>query len=79
MTGLQPGMAYFYRFGDSSAGYSNEYVVETAPLPAEQVKIIAFGDMGTAPTDGSTVYGHDPEKPALNTSANILVRGCFIA
>jgi hypothetical protein len=75
---LEPGVTYFYQFGDDlGAGGFSEIFNFTAPPPrgAKNMRIIAYGDMGTYADDGSLHPGTiRTEPPALNVTNRIVAR-----
>lgn len=73
MTGLVPGVRYYYRFGDDSLmAWSDEYsfVMPPAADPGAEVRFFAFGDMGQAEVDGSMEQSQ--MLPSLNTTRLML-------
>ncbi|XP_008231438.1 PREDICTED: probable inactive purple acid phosphatase 27 [Prunus mume] len=61
MTGLKPLSNFSYRYGSDSVGWSNEIQFRTPPAGgADELKFLAFGDMGKAPRDGSTEHYIQP-------------------
>jgi hypothetical protein len=69
LTNLKPNQKYYYIYGDSAYSWSSESSFVAAPVPGDNINIIAFGDMGKGEEDGSSC--HWDEKPALNTTNNI--------
>jgi len=71
MSGLIPGVKYYYIFGNHEGGYSEEHSFVTPPETGSKdtVKIVAIGDMGQYNID----YFDNPEgyEASLATSANI--------
>ncbi|XP_022157882.1 nucleotide pyrophosphatase/phosphodiesterase-like [Momordica charantia] len=57
MTQLQPSTTYSYRYGSDSVGWSDRKTFKTPPAAgaAKEFNFIAFGDMGKAPLDSSSV------------------------
>ncbi|XP_050946279.1 probable inactive purple acid phosphatase 27 isoform X2 [Cucumis melo] len=57
MTQLQPSTTYSYRYGSDSVGWSNQTTFRTPPAGGggNDFHFIAFGDMGKAPLDSSSV------------------------
>uniref|UniRef100_A0A166HZH3 Purple acid phosphatase n=1 Tax=Daucus carota subsp. sativus TaxID=79200 RepID=A0A166HZH3_DAUCS len=54
MTGLEPSTTLSYRYGSNSAGWSNYTKFKTPPAGgSDEVRFLAFGDMGKAPRDPS--------------------------
>jgi len=70
---LIPGQQYFYIFGDVF-GYSSEYTFFGPPAvgPDQTLRLLAWGDMGTAYSDGAHDIIHTLEGPSLATTANAL-------
>ncbi|KAI3979360.1 hypothetical protein MKX01_014376 [Papaver californicum] len=61
MTGLQPSTTYFYRYGSDSVGWSNQTKFRTPPAGgSDELKFLAFGDMGKTPLDGSIEHYIQP-------------------
>ncbi|CAM8966775.1 unnamed protein product [Rhodiola kirilowii] len=61
MTGLEPSTTYTYRYGSDSAGWSDEIQFRTPPAGgADELKFIAFGDMGKTPRDASVEHYIQP-------------------
>ncbi|PQQ15978.1 putative inactive purple acid phosphatase 27 [Prunus yedoensis var. nudiflora] len=61
MTGLKPLSSFSYRYGSDSVGWSNEIQFRTPPAGgSDELKFLAFGDMGKAPRDGSTEHYIQP-------------------
>ncbi len=57
VTGLQPGTAYYYAFGSSSAtlGSGEAFQFRTSPTTARPVRIWVIGDSGTADENAAAV------------------------
>ncbi|KAE8648459.1 nucleotide pyrophosphatase/phosphodiesterase-like [Cucumis sativus] len=57
MTQLQPSTTYSYTYGSDSVGWSNQTTFRTPPAGGggNDFHFIAFGDMGKAPLDSSSV------------------------
>ncbi|CAI0560318.1 unnamed protein product [Linum tenue] len=52
MTGLKPSSSYSFKYGSASAGWSDEIKFKTPPAGgSEEVRFLAYGDMGKAPRD----------------------------
>ncbi|KAL2478371.1 putative inactive purple acid phosphatase 27 [Forsythia ovata] len=61
MTGLNPSTKYSYRYGSDSSGWSNWTTLKTPPAGgSDELKFLAFGDMGKAPRDNSTEHYIQP-------------------
>ncbi|KAK1370470.1 Purple acid phosphatase [Heracleum sosnowskyi] len=61
MTGLEPTTTFSYRYGSNSAGWSNNTKFKTPPAGgSDEVKFLAFGDMGKAPRDPSLEHYIQP-------------------
>ncbi|XP_065865480.1 nucleotide pyrophosphatase/phosphodiesterase-like [Euphorbia lathyris] len=62
MTGLNPSTNFKYRYGSDSIGWSNYSEFRTPPAPrgSNEVKFLAFGDMGKAPLDSSVEHYIQP-------------------
>ncbi|CAA3006733.1 probable inactive purple acid phosphatase 27 [Olea europaea subsp. europaea] len=61
MTGLNPSTKYPYRYGSDSSGWSNWTTFKTPPAGgSDEIKFLAFGDMGKAPRDASTEHYIQP-------------------
>ncbi|CAI9765012.1 unnamed protein product [Fraxinus pennsylvanica] len=61
MTGLNPSTKYSYRYGSDSSGWSNWTTFKTPPAGgSDELKFLAFGDMGKAPRDNSTEHYIQP-------------------
>ncbi|XP_024028054.1 probable inactive purple acid phosphatase 27 isoform X2 [Morus notabilis] len=61
MTGLKPSTTFTYRYGSDSVGWSDQ--IQFKPPPAggsEELKFLAFGDMGKAPRDVSVEHYIQP-------------------
>ncbi|KAK9283328.1 hypothetical protein L1049_011567 [Liquidambar formosana] len=57
MTGLQPSSTFSYRYGSDSVGWSNQIQFRTPPAGgSDELKFLAFGDMGKAPRDASVEH-----------------------
>ncbi|XP_071937554.1 probable inactive purple acid phosphatase 27 [Coffea arabica] len=61
MTGLKPSTQFSYRYGSDSAGWSDKITFRTPPAGgSDEVKFVAFGDMGKAPRDPSVEHYIQP-------------------
>ncbi|XP_059461887.1 probable inactive purple acid phosphatase 27 [Corylus avellana] len=61
MTGLDPSSTFSYRYGSDSAGWSEQIQFRTAPAGgSDELKFLAFGDMGKAPHDASVEHYIQP-------------------
>ncbi|XP_058107139.1 nucleotide pyrophosphatase/phosphodiesterase-like [Magnolia sinica] len=61
MKGLQPSQTYTYRYGSDSAGWSDQIKFRTPPAGgSDELRFLAYGDMGKAPRDPSTEHYIQP-------------------
>lgn len=61
MTGLKPSERFSYRYGSNSAGWSSRVNFKTPPSGgSDELKFLAFGDMGKAPRDASVEHYIQP-------------------
>lgn len=61
MTGLEPSRNFSYRYGSDSTGWSDQITFKTPPAGgSNEIKFIAFGDMGKAPRDSSAEHYIQP-------------------
>ncbi|XP_010931589.1 probable inactive purple acid phosphatase 27 [Elaeis guineensis] len=62
MTDLQPSQKYSYRYGSDSVGWSSDQIEFKTPPAAgsDELKFIAYGDMGKAPLDPSAEHYIQP-------------------
>ncbi|KAL5827264.1 hypothetical protein ACOSQ3_019099 [Xanthoceras sorbifolium] len=61
MTGLQPSSTFSYRYGSESVGWSDQIQFRTPPSGgSDELKFIAYGDMGKAPRDPSIEHYIQP-------------------
>ncbi|KAJ0957147.1 putative phosphodiesterase I [Helianthus annuus] len=61
MTGLKPLTGFSYRYGSNSAGWSARINFKTPPSSgSDELKFLAFGDMGKAPRDASVEHYIQP-------------------
>ncbi|KAI9170523.1 hypothetical protein LWI28_029193 [Acer negundo] len=61
MTGLQPSSNFSYRYGSKSVGWSDQIQFRTPPASgSDELKFLAYGDMGKAPRDNSTEHYIQP-------------------
>ncbi|PON74375.1 Acid phosphatase [Parasponia andersonii] len=61
MTGLQPSTNFTYRYGSDSVGWSDQIQFKTPPAGgSDELKFVAFGDMGKAPRDASVEHYIQP-------------------
>ncbi|XP_076939504.1 putative inactive purple acid phosphatase 27 [Bidens hawaiensis] len=61
MTGLKPSTRFSYRYGSNSAGWSPRINFNTPPSGgSDELKFLAFGDMGKAPRDASIEHYIQP-------------------
>jgi len=70
LSGLVPNQKYYYIYGDSAFGWSEERWFYSPPPPyAESINVLAFGDMGKGEVDGSSCFWD--EAPSIQTTTNI--------
>ncbi|XP_019185812.1 PREDICTED: nucleotide pyrophosphatase/phosphodiesterase-like [Ipomoea nil] len=61
MTGLEPSTTYTYTYGSDSSGWSNKITFKTPPAGgSDEVRFLAFGDMGKTPRDRSAEHYTQP-------------------
>ncbi|KAG6415530.1 hypothetical protein SASPL_122942 [Salvia splendens] len=61
MTGLRPSSNYSYKYGSDSVGWSDEMKLRTPPASgSDELKFLAYGDMGKAPLDSSVEHYTQP-------------------
>ncbi|KAG8656700.1 hypothetical protein MANES_04G164100v8 [Manihot esculenta] len=61
MTGLNPSSKFSYRYGSDSVGWSDQIQFKTPPAAgSNELRFLAFGDMGKAPRDASTEHYIQP-------------------
>ncbi|KAL5760345.1 hypothetical protein ACOSQ2_019183 [Xanthoceras sorbifolium] len=61
MTGLKPSSTFSYRYGSDSVGWSDKIKFKTPPAGgSDELKFLAFGDMGKAPLDPSVEHYIQP-------------------
>ncbi|KAF8396213.1 hypothetical protein HHK36_017826 [Tetracentron sinense] len=61
MTGLKPSSTYSYRYGSDSVSWSDQIQFKTPPAGGtDELKFLAFGDMGKAPRDLSVEHYIQP-------------------
>ncbi|KAG8388806.1 hypothetical protein BUALT_Bualt02G0163400 [Buddleja alternifolia] len=61
MTALHPSTTYSYKYGSDSAGWSNQIKFKTPPAGgSDELKFVAYGDMGKAPLDSSVEHFIQP-------------------
>ncbi|KAI5389863.1 hypothetical protein KIW84_075244 [Lathyrus oleraceus] len=61
MTGLSPSTTYSYKYGSNSVGWSEQIKFSTPPSGgSDELKFIAFGDMGKTPLDASKEHYIQP-------------------
>ncbi|GKA38719.1 probable inactive purple acid phosphatase 27 [Tanacetum coccineum] len=66
MTGLKPSTQFSYRYGSNSAGWSSRVNFKTPPSAgSDELKFLAFGDMGKAPRDASVEHYIQPGSIAV--------------
>ncbi|XP_027909131.1 probable inactive purple acid phosphatase 27 isoform X2 [Vigna unguiculata] len=61
MTGLKPSSPFSYKYGSDSVGWSNQIQFSTPPAGgSDELRFIAFGDMGKTPLDASKEHYIQP-------------------
>ncbi|KAH9774269.1 Purple acid phosphatase [Citrus sinensis] len=61
MTGLQPSSTVSYRYGSEAVDWSDKIQFRTPPAGgSDEMKFLAYGDMGKAPRDASTEHYIQP-------------------
>ncbi|KAJ9190600.1 hypothetical protein P3X46_001785 [Hevea brasiliensis] len=61
MTGLNPSSKFSYRYGSDSVGWSDQIQFQTPPAAgSNELRFLAFGDMGKAPRDASAEHYIQP-------------------
>ncbi|KAI3450185.1 hypothetical protein Pfo_006850 [Paulownia fortunei] len=61
MTGLNPSSTYSYKYGSDSVGWSDQITFKTPPAGgSDELKFLAYGDMGKAPLDSSVEHYIQP-------------------
>ncbi|XP_059440767.1 probable inactive purple acid phosphatase 27 [Corylus avellana] len=61
MTGLEPSSTFSYKYGSDSAGWSEQIQSRTPPAGgSDELRFIAYGDMGKAPRDASAEHFIQP-------------------
>ncbi|XP_028960622.1 probable inactive purple acid phosphatase 27 [Malus domestica] len=61
MRGLKPSSSFSYRYGSDSVGWSDQIQFRTPPAGgSDELKFLAFGDMGKAPRDYSAMHYIQP-------------------
>ncbi|XP_031284818.1 probable inactive purple acid phosphatase 27 [Pistacia vera] len=61
MTGLEPSKTFSYSYGSDSVGWSDRIQFQTPPAGgSDELKFLAFGDMGKAPRDASVEHYIQP-------------------
>ncbi|KAJ4825590.1 hypothetical protein Tsubulata_015243 [Turnera subulata] len=61
MTGLKPSTTFSYKYGSDVVGWSDETQFKTPPAGgSDELKFVAFGDMGKAPRDASVEHYIQP-------------------
>lgn len=61
MTGLEPSTTFSYKYGSDSVGWSDQIQFRTPPAAgSDELKFMAFGDMGKAPLDASVEHYIQP-------------------
>ncbi|KAK9058057.1 hypothetical protein SSX86_022897 [Deinandra increscens subsp. villosa] len=66
MTGLKPSTGFSYTYGSDSAGWSARINLKTPPRGgSDELRFLAFGDMGKAPHDASVEHYIQPGSIAV--------------
>ncbi|KAK7404269.1 hypothetical protein VNO78_05025 [Psophocarpus tetragonolobus] len=61
MTGLKPSSTFSYKYGSDSVGWSQQIKFSTPPAGgSDELRFIAFGDMGKTPLDASEEHYIQP-------------------
>ncbi|PIN03055.1 Purple acid phosphatase [Handroanthus impetiginosus] len=61
LRGLHPSTTYSYKYGSDSVGWSDEITLKTPPAGgSDELKFLAYGDMGKAPLDSSAEHYIQP-------------------
>ncbi|XP_028089671.1 probable inactive purple acid phosphatase 27 [Camellia sinensis] len=61
MTGLKPSSTFSYRYGSNSVGWSDQIQFTTPAVGgSDELRFLAFGDMGKAPRDASVEHYIQP-------------------
>ncbi|KAF7836159.1 putative inactive purple acid phosphatase 27 [Senna tora] len=61
MTGLKPSSTFSYRYGSNAVGWSEQIKFSTPPAGgSDELKFIAYGDMGKTPLDASEEHYIQP-------------------
>ncbi|KAH6766104.1 hypothetical protein C2S52_017087 [Perilla frutescens var. hirtella] len=61
ITGLHPSSSYTYKYGSNSVGWSNVITLKTpAAGGSDELRFLAYGDMGKAPLDSSVEHYIQP-------------------
>ncbi|XP_014521523.1 nucleotide pyrophosphatase/phosphodiesterase-like [Vigna radiata var. radiata] len=61
MTGLAPSSKFPYRYGSNAVGWSKQIMLKTPPVGgSNELRFIAFGDMGKTPLDASEEHYIQP-------------------
>ncbi|KAL9247746.1 hypothetical protein vseg_021146 [Gypsophila vaccaria] len=61
MTGLKPSTNFYYNYGSDSVGWSNNIQFRTPPAGgSDELRFLAYGDMGKAPQDGTVEHYIQP-------------------
>ncbi|CAN0863526.1 Probable inactive purple acid phosphatase 27 [Linum grandiflorum] len=66
LTGLDPSTTSSYKYGSDSVGWSDELMLKTPPASgSDEVKFLAYADMGKAPLDPSVEHFIQPGSLAV--------------
>ncbi|CAN1128266.1 Probable inactive purple acid phosphatase 27 [Linum perenne] len=66
ITGLHPSNTYSFKYGSESVGWSEEKKLKTPPAGgSEELRFLAYGDMGKAPLDSSVEHYIQPGSVAV--------------
>ncbi|KAF1899307.1 hypothetical protein Lal_00019434 [Lupinus albus] len=70
MTGLKPSSTFSYKYGSDSVGWSEQIQFSTPPAggASEDLRFIAFGDMGKTPLDDSNEHYIQPGAHSVITA-----------
>ncbi|EFA75326.1 hypothetical protein PPL_11402 [Heterostelium album PN500] len=69
ISGLDHATEYYYTFGSNNDGFAGPFSFISAPAPASEAYIIAFGDLGVMPSFYPA--NSDAQTPAPQTVANV--------
>ncbi|CAN1344541.1 Probable inactive purple acid phosphatase 27 [Linum perenne] len=66
LTGFHPSSTYSYKYGSDSVGWSDELKLKTPPAGgSDDVRFLAYGDLGKAPRDPSVEHYIQPGSLAV--------------